>query len=199
MNAAEALASLRGMQTIEFLKTNLCTFAGRKTWPEDDYWIYKDARAQADVHDSFKVATYNAANSVPFRAYSVPMVNRTAVPVLSGSGGVHLPNNGADIMVTGMLTACTLMFSSNKTDLWCTHLEPPRGTGESDVGLKLGVDVINGGKFAGTGDGVRAFTKRDYNQCHHANVFGVRRADGWTLYAQGVSPQNKILFALALN
>jgi hypothetical protein len=199
MDAAQALASLRGAQTLATLKTTIFTFAGRSTSAENDYYLYKDARANADVHDSFKVVTYPAEASQLFRAYSVPMINRVAVPALAAAGGVNLPNAGADMMVTGMLTACTFMYSSDKTNLWCTHLEPARNTGEDDVGLKLGLDVINGGKFAGTADGVRAFTRREYNACHHANVFGVRRGDGWTLYAQGVSIQNKILFAVALN
>ena len=199
MDAALALASIRGPQTLEVLKTNIFSFAGRSTSPENDYYLYKDARAATDVHDQFKVVTYNAANSVAFRACSVPMINRVAVPGLAAAGGVNLPNQNADMMVTGMLTACTLMYSSNKMNLWCTHLEPARNTGESDVGLKLGVDVVNTGGFAGTADSVRAFTRREYNACHHANVFGVRRADGWTLYAQGVSPHGKIMFAVALN
>jgi hypothetical protein len=187
---------IRGQNTLEFLKTCIVSIAGRNAAGEADYWISKRVASRDDKHEWFEIKGRDPG--LKFRAQTVPMVNRTTLDSLANIGGVHLDMSGSDVMVTGMLTSCTLLFSGDKRDMYCTHVEPPRGTGGSGLGLQLGVELMNGAKFSNTTGSVRAFTRREYDSAHHANVLGVRRLDGWSIYCQAMSTDHKILFATQL-
>jgi len=195
-SSSQALQFVRGHSTLDFLKTAVLAINGRGNSAENDYWIYKEVRARNDKSDVFRVI-HHLPQETKFRAHTVPMVNRAAVANINSIAGTILPNTGADVMVTGMLTACAFSFSSNKTNMVCSHIQPAAVAGATNQGLKLGVDLMNGGKFS-SGDNMTVFSHRDYCSAHHANILGVRRIDGWSLYAQIVDQDNGILDALQL-
>lgn len=124
------------------------------------------------------------------------MVKRSALASIGNIQGHALPSTGADLMMTGMLTACAFLYSSDKQNMICALIQPET-TPDQNKGLKLGVDIMNGGKFP-TNDVPRVFSHRDYNWVHHANILGVRRLDGWSIYAQVVDQNNGILAAVQL-
>src|SRR5690606_22312959 len=105
-----------------------------------------------------------------------------------------------DMLVTGMLTACSFAYNGDKTNLCCFHMQPSAASHAANKGIQLGTNLMNGGGFAGgVGGGFRVFSHREYNTCTHATVIGVRRLDGWSLYAQGVmGPTGDVAFATQL-
>lgn len=196
ISSAQALQFVRGHNTLDFLKNSVLAINGRGASPENDYWIYKEVRARNDKSDVFRVI-HHMPQETKFRAHTVPMVNRTAIASLGSVAGTTLPNSGADVMVTGMLTACAFSYSDDKKNMVCSHIQPAAVAGATNRGIQLGIDLINGGKFS-SGDSMRVFSHREYSSAHHANILGVRRLDGWSLYAQIVDQDNGILNAIQL-
>lgn len=119
-----------------------------------------------------------------FVAYNLRMIKSTE-PVNKGAiDHGRLDGTGPDVMVTGTLTGCTLIFQSNagRTDIRLSHIQPggSRGTGSAEEADIRANGVLNGAAgthFFGPSD----FTPEQYG----ANVIGFRSAAGdWSIYAQ---------------
>ncbi|MBR0643674.1 hypothetical protein [Plastoroseomonas hellenica] len=200
MSPSEVLGFIRGPTTQRFLWTTVITI-GSKTNGVGNFTIAQDARAQADQHDIFRISDgLPQANSHAFRAVSVPMRNRDTLA--AGIDGLQLPNVGEDIMVTGMLTSCAFMYSTDKRNMHCAHIEPTRAVlpAGTNRGLDLGVTLTTANApFTNDAGAVRYYTRVDYEGLHHVNILGVRRGDGWSLYVQGITPgTSTIVFAKQL-
>ncbi|MES2713356.1 MAG: hypothetical protein V4653_17385 [Pseudomonadota bacterium] len=193
MSPAEALGFLRGPTTKDFLMHYIVSIASRTVGP-GQFYIVDVPRAQADLHEAFRITEVHAQHGSPpgahpFPALSVPMRNKDTL--VAGIDGLQLPNAGADIMVTGMLTSCAFMYSTNKQAMHCAHIEPTRAPQPPNTNRGLGLAVnltANQPPFTNDAGGVRYFTRADYEGTHHANLVGVRRGDGWSLYVQGITP-----------
>lgn len=188
MTPTEALGFLRGPTAKDFLFRVIISPASR-TDGAGAFTIDTIARAQADKHEMFRITEQaNQPGGTVFNATSVPMRNRDALA--AGINGTQLPNAGDDIMVTGQLTACAFMYSTDKANMFCAHIEPTRAPNPGGInrGVELGVALTGGGEtFANHAGAVGYFTKLAYQDLHHTNIIGVRRGDGWSLYAQGIS------------
>ncbi|KPF78946.1 hypothetical protein IP88_02850 [alpha proteobacterium AAP81b] len=179
---------LRGPTTREFLFSTIVSPASR-TSGAAEFTIDTVVASNTDRHPMFRVTERaNQATGVVFDAVSVPMRNRDALA--AGIDGLQLPNAGPDIMVTGQLTSCAFMYSADKNNMFCAHIEPTRAANPTRInrGVELGVQLNGTGEtFTNDAGAVRYFTKLAYQDLHHVNIFGVRRGDGWSLYVQGIS------------
>ena len=189
MTPAQALGFIRGPTTKEFLWHTIISIASRTTGA-GAFSIDAVPRAQDDRHDIFRITErVNQPMGHSFEAVSVPMRNRDTLA--AGIDGLRLPNAGnEDIMVTGMLTSCAFMYSSDKNNMFCAHVEPTRAPNPTRInrGVELGVALSGAGAtFTNDAGGVRYFTRADYEGTHHANILGVRRADGWSIYVQAIA------------
>lgn len=188
MSPAEALGFLRGPTTKEFLWTTVVGIGSRTTGVAT---FSIQAEPRVPRHEIFSITeAANQPGGLPFEAVSVPMRNRDTLA--AGIDGLLLPNAGpADIMVTGMLTSCAFMYSADKRNMYCAHIEPTRAANPTriDRGIELGVGLTGAGEsFTNDPGPVRYFTKVDYQGTHHVNIIGVRRGDGWSLYVQAIAP-----------
>lgn len=201
MTPSEALGFLRGPTTQRFLFQTVVTIASR-TVGAGTFTIDKVPRVPSDPHEMMKIAELaNQPGGHQFDAVSVPMRNHDTLA--AGIDGLNLPNVGPDIMVTGMLTACAFMYSADKNNMFCAHVEPTRAANPNrvDRGVELGVALTGAGVgFSNDAGAIRYFTKVNYQGLHHVNICGVRRGDGWSLYVQGISaqPANSIAFSKQL-
>jgi hypothetical protein len=202
MLPAEALGFIRGPTTKEFLNSTIISIASRTTGPAP-FSIAPIPRAASDRHEIFRVTELvNQPAGQPFDAVSVPMRNRDAL--VAGIDGLRLPNAGNhDIMVTGMLTSCTFMYSIDKNNMFCAHIEPTRAPNPTriDRGVELGIALTAASlPFTNDAGGVRYFSRVDYQGVHHVNILGVRRGDGWSLYVQAIAttPFQYIVFSKQL-
>lgn len=187
MNPGLALQMLRGQTTLEFLKTTIVTISGASTAGPADFYISAALKAKNDRRDKYEVkARSGATGEVKFRAFNVPMQNRDTISNAASITGVQLPMDGPDLMVTGMLTACSFAFTTDKKNVHCCHIQPRTSVNAANKGLALGVELMNGGRFGNTGDAMTVFSHREYSECTSATVLGVRRLDGWSLYCQGI-------------
>lgn len=199
MTPENALGLLRGPTTREFLWHNVVNIASR-TAGVGNFKITAEPPLSTGKM-LFSIAETGPQPGHEFQAVSVPMRNRDTLA--AGTDGLHLPNAGPDIMVTGMLTSCAFMYSADKRNMYCAHIEPTRAANPNriDRGIELGV-AITGAQEAFTNDAgaVRYFTKVDYQGTHHVNIMGVRRGDGWSLYVQAIAPgfEKTIVFARQL-
>lgn len=188
MTPGEALGMLRGPTTRDFLFGTIISPASRTTGV-GQFSIDTVVASSSDRHPMFRITERaNLATGAAFDAVSVPMRNRDALA--AGVDGLQLPNAGPDIMVTGQLTSCAFMYSADKNNMFCAHIEPTRAANPNRInrGVELGVQLnATGETFTNDAGAVRYFTKVAYQDLHHVNIFGVRRADGWSLYVQGIS------------
>lgn len=148
---------------------------------------------------SFSVLDYNGAQSVPFNAYGVPMVNyNSAVGGRVNLGGAigampsyHLGPAGDGIMITGQLSGCCFAWTMVGGTMWCIHVQP---IGHPGTGTQLQTDIDAGGHFAGHAGGLSTYGLNDYNGSY-AIVIGVRLAGTWRLYAQRSNDQGRTIIS----
>ncbi|WP_119462431.1 hypothetical protein [Rhodospirillaceae bacterium SYSU D60014] len=187
MNPALALQMLRGQTTLEFLKTTVVTIGGASSAGAADFYISAPLKSKNDRREKCDIkAKSGAPGEVKFRAFNVPMQNRDGISSAANINGVQLPMDGPDLMVTGMLTACSFGFTTDKKNVYCCHIQPRTSVNAANKGLALGVELVNGGKFGNSADAMTVFSHREYSECTSATVLGVRRLDGWSLYCQGI-------------
>ena len=98
--------------------------------------------------------------------------------------------------MTGTLSACTFLYTDNKQNMICAHIQPETTPGQNK-GLKLGIDLMNGSKFS-SNDTPRVFAHSDDNWARHANILNARRIEGWSIYPRVADQNNGILAAVQL-
>lgn len=150
-------------------------------------------------------------DGVAFQAYNVPMqpeeeggITRVCIPAMSGL--TLPPAGGPSIMMTGQLSACSFVYQPLANGgLEVAHIQPgARVAGNvadpkvATSGMSLANNIARNGGFVGQGgQTVQVFGSNLYqhvradDETSRCTVLGVRRANGWNLYAQIYTKQGR--------
>ncbi len=195
---------LTGPSTLDFLKHYGLMIAGNSAAGPVAYRVFNNSDANSTRYKMEPDLGMPPAGAHSFQAQNVPMqkeekdgVTMVCIPAM---GGLRLPGaGGPNIMVTGLLTACSFAYLPLPNgELKVAHIMPStRVSGDAadskiaTSGMSLANNLAASGNFAGqSGQGMKVFGSNLYQHQREGGAFsacsiiGVRRMNGWALYAQ---------------
>ena len=199
MRSATALYQLKNM-TESFLGSNVLRLAGKSTSGVYDFKFGKyspvllsvpNGTQRPNEYFSFDPNGYTLTETMNVRVHNVRMIPKTekgfSVQELES---YSLGGNGADIMVTGMLSDCAFCIKGRDTSPIVAHIQP-RPT-EQLGAVDMHRALIRSGRFKYHDGGVDRSLGRVQSGHNHSRyqsycyVVGVKNGGRWRIYAQHV-------------
>lgn len=179
---------------VSFLGNNLLSISGvGQSGPKIFYFCYHDSLAPG-VNEGFRLQSYptngpmtgiDGKRHTAMRVQNVRMNQNTEDLDVSDIEPYVLDGTGADVMVTGQLSACIFCVRQEPGRLIVAHIQPG---GKRQTGKTLRQTLKLMGRFNGGNRITHVFGLGDY--AIRANVIGFRTAGTWQLYAQKIASGN---------
>jgi hypothetical protein len=179
---------------MSFLSNNLLSISGvGQSGPKVFYFCYYDNIAPG-VNEGFKMQSFpnnsvktgiDGKSYTAIRVQNVRMNPNTEDLDVSDIEPYVLDGTGADVMVTGQLSACIFCVRQEAGRLIVAHIQPG---GKRQTGKTLRQTLKLMGRFNGGNRITHVFGLGDYPI--RAHVVGLRTGGTWRLYAQRINSGN---------